>query len=198
MARLPGKFAPAVHDRRPIAREAARQILDHATTFRSIAVVDELKDDRLTLVGLLFESSSALRVQLDRRLTEDVDLPLQWFELLIRLARSPGHHLRMSDLAAQTGLTPSGLTRAIDRLAAAGLVERVPCESDGRGAFAALTPSGLQRITRAVTPHLVHVEEAFTGALTADERVQLLDLLHKVRDRANPAAAAAIPTAPAI
>ena len=107
------------------------EILDHATTVRSIPVVDELKDDRLTLVGLLFESSSALRAQLDRRLAEDVDLPLQWFELLIRLARSPGHHLRMSDLAAQTGLTPSGLTRAIDRLAAAGLVERVPCESDG-------------------------------------------------------------------
>ena len=109
--------------------------------------MDELKDDRLTLVGLLFESSSALRAQLDRRLAEDVDLPLQWFELLIRLARSPGHHLRMSDLAAQTGLTPSGLTRAIDRLAAAELVERVPCESDGRGAFAALTPVGVERIT---------------------------------------------------
>jgi DNA-binding MarR family transcriptional regulator len=178
--------------------ERTREILDHATTVRSIPVVDELKDDRLTLVGLLFESSSALRAQLDRRLAEDVDLPLSWFELLIRLARSPGHHLRMSDLAAQTGLTPSGLTRAIDRLAAAELVERVPCESDGRGAFAALTPVGVERITRAVTPHLVHVEEAFTSALTADERVELLALLHKVRDHVNPAAAAAIPTARAL
>ena len=160
--------------------------------------LDVLDDNRMTLVGLLFESSSALRVELGHRLTEDTDLPLQWFELLIRLARSPGRHLRMSDLAAQTGLTPSGLTRAIDRLAAAGLVDREPCPSDGRGAFAVLTPTGLEHITRAVTPHLRHVEEAFTSALTTEERSQLLDLLHKVRDHVNPAAAAAIPTAPSV
>ena len=104
----------------------------------------------------------------------------------------------MSDLAAQTGLTPSGLTRAIDRLAAADLVERVPCPDDGRGAFAALTPVGYDRITHAVVPHLGHVEEVFTRALDADERVQLLVLLHKVRDHVNPAAAAAVPAAPAV
>jgi DNA-binding MarR family transcriptional regulator len=155
-----------------------------------------LSDDRLTLVGLLFESSSALRVELHNRLSEEVDLPLQWFDLLIRLARSPGHRLRMSDLAAQTGLTPSGLTRAIDRLARSGMVDREPCESDGRGAFAVLTADGLVRITAAVGPHLGHVEDAFTSALSAEERVQLLALLHKVRDHANPAAAAAIPTTP--
>jgi MarR family transcriptional regulator, 2-MHQ and catechol-resistance regulon repressor len=157
---------------------------------------DVLDDDRLTLVGLLFESSSALRVELHHRLSEDVDLPLQWFDLLIRLARSPGHRLRMSDLAAQTGLTPSGLTRAIDRLADATLVDREPCVSDGRGAYAVLTSDGLTRITAAVRPHLGHVEDAFTSALTDDERVLLLGLLHKVRDHVNPAAAAAIPTTP--
>jgi DNA-binding MarR family transcriptional regulator len=160
--------------------------------------MDRLHDERLTLVGLLFESSSALRTQLDQRLADDVDLPLQWFELLIRLARSPGHHLRMSDLAAQTGLTPSGLTRAIDRLARADLVERVPCPSDGRGAFAALTDAGLARITAAVGPHLDHVDECLTSALTLDEQAQLRLLLHKVRDHVNPAAVAAIPRAPAI
>ncbi|HKY66698.1 MAG TPA: MarR family transcriptional regulator [Acidimicrobiales bacterium] len=160
--------------------------------------MDRLTDDRLTLVGLLFESSSALRTQLGQRLNDDVDLPLQWFELLLRLARSPGHHLRMSDLAAQTGLTPSGLTRAIDRLADAGLVERAPCPDDGRGAYAALTPEGLARITHAVGPHLDHVEECFTSALTADERTQLLVLLHKVRDHVNPAAVAAIPRTSAL
>lgn len=157
--------------------------------------MDRLHDDRMTLVGLLFESSSALRAQLDQRLGDDTGLPLQWFELLIRLARSPGHRLRMSDLAAQTGLTPSGLTRAIHRLVDAGLVERIPCDSDGRGAYATLTGSGLERISLAVLPHLDHVEECLTGVLTVDERTQLMGLLHKVRDHVNPAAVAAIPTA---
>jgi DNA-binding MarR family transcriptional regulator len=156
-------------------------------------IVDPLRDDRLTLVGLLFESATALRSQLDRRLDREVELPLQSFELLLRLARSPGHHVRMSDLAAQTSLTPSGLTRAVDRLERADLVERVPCPSDRRGAYAALTPTGLDRIRDAVQPHLGHVEEYLTSALDPHEQALLTDLLRKVRDHVNPAAAAAIP-----
>ena len=155
--------------------------------------MDPLRDDRLTLVGLLFESATALRSQLDRRLDREVELPLQSFELLLRLARSPGHHVRMSDLAAQTSLTPSGLTRAVDRLERADLVERVPCPSDRRGAYAALTPTGLDRIRDAVQPHLGHVEEYLTSALDPHEQALLTDLLRKVRDHVNPAAAAAIP-----
>lgn len=159
-------------------------------------MTDPLDDDRITLVGLLIESTTALRAQLDRQLERDTGLPLQWFELLLRLARSPGRHLRMSDLAAQATLTPSGLTRAIDRLEAAGLAERAPCASDRRGAYAALTARGLERITAAVPPHLEHVEEHLTSALSHDEQQQLAALLRKVRDHVNPAAAAAIPVGP--
>jgi DNA-binding MarR family transcriptional regulator len=155
--------------------------------------VDGLQDDRITLVGLLTESYTALRTELGRGLEHDADLPLLWFELLLRLARSPGHRLRMSDLAAQTSLTPSGLTRAIDRLEATGLVERLPCPSDRRGAFASLTPAGQERIGAAIGPHIRHVERYFTSALAADEQRQLARLLRKVRDHVNPGAAA-VPT----
>jgi MarR family transcriptional regulator, 2-MHQ and catechol-resistance regulon repressor len=159
--------------------------------------VERLRDERLTLVGLLIESTTALRATLDRRLESETGMPLHWFELLLRLARSPGRRLRMSDLAAQTSLTPSGLTRAVDRLEEAGLVERAPCVSDRRGAFASLTSVGLERITAAVEPHLEHVEDALTSVLTSAEQAQLTDLLRKVRDHVNPAAAAAIPLGPA-
>jgi MarR family transcriptional regulator, 2-MHQ and catechol-resistance regulon repressor len=158
---------------------------------------DQLADERMTLVGLLFESTTALRTAFDRGLERDAGMSLQWFDLLIRLARSPGRRLRMSDLAAQTSLTPSGLTRAVDRLEGAGLVVRVPCASDRRGAYARLTTLGLDRIRAAVSPHLEHVEEHLTSALTADEQAQLIDLMRKVRDHVDPAAAAAIPSGPA-
>jgi DNA-binding MarR family transcriptional regulator len=159
-------------------------------------VTDPLSDDRITLVGLLLESSTALRGHLDRRLAAEVGLPLQWFELLLRLARSPGHHLRMSDLAAQTSLTPSGLTRAVDRLEAARLVERTPCPSDRRGAYARLTDEGLARVTAALPSHLDHVDEYLTAVLTPEEQSDLAALLRKVRDHVNPAATAAIPVGP--
>lgn len=155
--------------------------------------MDHLQDDRLTLVGLFAESYKGLSGRLERGLEQECGLSLQWFELLVRLARSPGHRLRMSDLALQTSLTPSGLTRAVDRLEEAGLVERAACPSDRRGAFAALTEGGLARITAAVGPHLGHVEEHLTGLLSADEQRQLAGLLRKLRDHVNPEAATVTP-----
>src|SRR5271166_2746329 len=92
-------------------------------------------DDPVTLIGLVFESASGIRREVGPSLERDYGLPGQSFEVLIRLARSPGGRLRMTDLAAQTALTPSGLTRAVDRLAEAGLVNREACSNDRRGSF---------------------------------------------------------------
>ena len=77
-----------------------------------------------------------------RRLEAERSLSSQSFDVLIRLARTPGSELRMSELAAQTSLTPSGLTRSVDRLQEQGLVARRVCPEDRRGAFAVLTPAG--------------------------------------------------------
>jgi DNA-binding MarR family transcriptional regulator len=150
--------------------------------------VDDLDDDRLTLMGLFVESYKGITATLERRLERDSKLSLQWFEVLLRLARSPGHRLRMTDLAAQTGLTPSGLTRAVDRLSEAGLVERVACPEDRRVAYAAITPAGLDRVVRAVRPHLDDIDELINAALEPAERVQFAALMRKLRDHVNPQA----------
>lgn len=150
---------------------------------------DVLDDERLTLAGLLAESFTGLKHQLHRRLVEECGLTLQSFVLLLRLSRSPDRQLRMSDLADQTSLTPSGLTRAIDRLAEAGLVARVACPADRRGAYAALTTEGLARVRAAVKPHLRHLDDDFVGLLTPREQDQLAVILRKIRDHVNPGAA---------
>ena len=154
--------------------------------------MDQLKDDRLTLVGLLFESSSALRTQLDHRLSEDVDLPLQWFELLIRLARSPGRHLRMSDLAAPDRADAQRADPG-DRPPRRRCARRAgPCPDDGRGRSPRSPPRGTTHHPRSgATPRARR--RGVHQRLDADERVQLLVLLHKVRDHVNPAAAAPPP-----
>ena len=151
---------------------------------------DPFDDERLTAAGLLFEAHAGLSAALGRRLTEETDLPVQWFEVLLRLARSPGHRLRMCDLAAQVALSPSGLTRAIDRLEEAELVVREQCPEDRRVAYAALTPAGLARIEAAVPVHLEHLDEYFVGVLTPEELEQLTAAMRKVRDHVNPDAKA--------
>jgi DNA-binding MarR family transcriptional regulator len=147
-------------------------------------------DDRLTLVGLMGEAWAGMERLSTRRLEAELGLSVVWFEVLLRLVRTPGHRLRMTDLAAQTTLTPSGLTRAIDRLVDAGLVERQHCTEDRRGAFAALTEAGRERIDAAIPTHLEHVEAMLAG-LSATDRRELERLLRVVRANVNPGAVAA-------
>jgi DNA-binding MarR family transcriptional regulator len=149
-----------------------------------------LDDERLTLAGLFFEAHAGLTSLLERRLESECGLTSQWFEVLLRLARSPERRLRMSDLTAQVTLTPSGLTRVIDRLEAAGLVRRETCPNDRRGFNAVLTPEGQARLEKAVPIHIAQLDELFTGVLDAKERAQLERSLRKVRDRLNPCATA--------
>jgi DNA-binding MarR family transcriptional regulator len=95
-------------------------------------------------------------------------MPLAWFEVLVRLADEPQGALRMQDLAERLVLSRSGVTRLVDRLEAAGLIERASCPSDRRGTYAVLTESGRRAletgqplVERAVEEHFGrHLEQA--------------------------------------
>ena len=139
-------------------------------------------DRRLTTVGLLFESAASLRQVLERRLESNAGLSNQSFDVLIRLARTPGNRLRMSELAAQTTLSPSGLTRSVDRLEDTGLVVREICPEDRRGAFAVLTVEGKAVMDEAIPRHVAHIDELLQGVLTLEEEHTLEALLRKLRD----------------
>ena len=144
-----------------------------------------LDDDRLTLAGLFFETHAGLTVELGRHLEADSGLTNQWFEVLLRLARSPDGRLRMSDLAKQVIMTPSGLTRAVDRMEAAGLVHRDHCSNDRRVLYAVLTPKGRRRIEGALPRHIEHLDECFSAHLDAADRAALESALRKLPRRGS-------------
>jgi MarR family transcriptional regulator, 2-MHQ and catechol-resistance regulon repressor len=148
-----------------------------------------LEDDRLTAAGLFFEAHAGLASVLEQGLSTECGLSRQWFEIMLRLARSPQHRLRMCDLAAQTGLSPSGLTRAVDRLESVDFVRRRSCPSDRRVLYAELTAEGLTRIEAAVEVHLVHLDVHFFAHLTVAERAQLERITRKLRDVLRPQSA---------
>lgn len=104
--------------------------------------------------------------QLDRELREEHDLPFAAYDVLLRLTQAPGRSLRMTDLAERVMLSPSGLTRAVDRLVAKGLVQRQPDPEDGRVALACLTEVGRRKLRRAARTHLRGIREHFTGRLS--------------------------------
>ncbi len=108
----------------------------------------------------------------------------------MRLARTPGQALRMSDLAAQTLLTTSGITRVVDRLERDRLVERRACPTDRRGSLAAITKTGLARLDAVLPGHLDLVEKWFTSQLSETELDALLISLRTIRDAVRPEATA--------
>ncbi|MFD1934890.1 MULTISPECIES: MarR family winged helix-turn-helix transcriptional regulator [Nonomuraea] len=146
-------------------------------------------DPRLTAFGLLAEVHAGLVARMSPALASsglsDVD-----FGTLIRLARSPEQSLRMGDLAAQTGLSTSGVTRVVDRLERDGLVVRQACATDRRASYAALTDKGAEKLQALLPQHLMDIEEAFTGLLTEEQLEQFLATLRVIRDVVHPCATA--------
>lgn len=147
-----------------------------------------LDHPHLTTIGLLVEAHAGIAAAAGQRLEADHLLSGQRFEVLLRLVRTPGHHLRMSDLAAQTTLSASGLTRVVDRLVADGLVERAACPSDRRGSFAVLTEAGAARILATVPAHVTQMTDILTGAFSSAELDTFSALLRRLRDTVNPEA----------
>jgi DNA-binding MarR family transcriptional regulator len=145
-------------------------------------LTSEAADERLTTMGLLFESAAGLRRLFHRQVEQSGGHGNQSFDILIRLARSQGNELRMSELAAQASLTPSGLTRAVDRLQEQGLVTRRSCPDDRRGSFAQLTPAGLAEMSQAIPEHLAQVDRVLDEVFTLEEEAQLGVLLRRLRD----------------
>jgi DNA-binding MarR family transcriptional regulator len=92
--------------------------------------------------------------RLDRELRQALGLSLADYEILVHLSESDGDRLSMSDLAARALLSQSRLTYRVDRLEQRGLVERIPCRSDGRKIWARLTPFGYLQLDDAYPIHL--------------------------------------------
>src|SRR5262245_34074442 len=129
---------------------------------------DPLQDDRLTVMGLLAETWTGLAARATAQLAEH-GLGEVEFEVLIRLARTPGGALRMTDLSAQTSLTSSGITRVVDRLVAAGTASRRACTSDRRTTYAEITDLGRERLAGALPGHLALIEHWLLEPLTPEQ-----------------------------
>jgi DNA-binding MarR family transcriptional regulator len=123
---------------------------------------------------------------LDRELRSEHDLPLPAYDVLLRLAGAPERALRMSDLAERVGLSPSGLTRLVDRLEAKDLVRRQPDPSDGRCALARLTDTGLRQLRLAARTHLRGIREHFTGRLSTAQLRNLASALETIAGPHHP------------
>jgi DNA-binding MarR family transcriptional regulator len=127
---------------------------------------------------------SALTEVMEQRLEAAVGMPLAWYDVLVNLYLAPGHALRMSELADTVVLSRSWLTRRVDQLEKAGLVERCSANGDGRGVRARLTREGKRAYLRMERAHTAAVDEFFSQFANASEA----DAIRRVMDRVTGAA----------
>jgi DNA-binding MarR family transcriptional regulator len=140
----------------------------------------KLDERRLGAWRALLASHAALVGRLGEELQEEKGLPLPWYEVLLWLGQAPEGRMRMGELADSLLLTPSGVTRLVDRMESEGLVQRQQCPSDRRGWNAVITPAGRTRLRAAAPVHLRGVEQHFGRHLSDDEADLLADILGRV------------------
>jgi DNA-binding MarR family transcriptional regulator len=129
--------------------------------------------------GYLQSHASILRV-LDAELVAGHGLTSRDYEVLLYLAQAEDRHLAMSALAERTMLTRSGITRLVDGLVAAGLIERLACPNDARVSYAQLTDEGYEKLREASRSHIAGVRRLFVERFSEEELRTLSELLGRL------------------
>ena len=130
-------------------------------------------------VRLLHAHGSLMR-SVEGRLLAEHGLSANDFETLLHLARAEHGVMRRIDLAERLRLTPSGVTRLLDGLEAAGLTERAACPTDARVTYAVITGEGRRLLRAAARTHAAACEELIGAHLSPGELDELAGLLGRL------------------
>jgi len=129
--------------------------------------------------GSVLQVHAALVPEFDRRLREAVGLPLTWYDVLLELSAVEPHRLTMGQLGERVVLSRSRVSRVVDDLGRAGLVERESHPEDARSSYAVLTDAGLARFREAAPVYVSAIDERFC-AMTVAELKNVLTAMRSV------------------
>jgi DNA-binding MarR family transcriptional regulator len=152
-----------------------------------IATAKDAADHGLILAfGRLQGAANRLEYILGRAIEQECGISHLMFEVLLILGRAGGPGLSMGAIGREQVLTTGGVTRLVDRMEAAGLVERAEDPDDRRGRMVRLTPQGEQVAVRAAQVHVENIRRYFLEPLPAAHRERFIEdlrtLSHAARD----------------
>lgn len=133
-------------------------------------------------VTLLSNAKAEILDRIEKALQEAQGLNLNEYAVLRVLEQTDEGRLRMQELAEAVGLSPSGVTRLVERLERKDFVERLACQSDKRSMWASLTEKGRDKAHEASSLYRSRLRELLAPRITEDEARSLVGLLQKVRD----------------
>lgn len=130
-------------------------------------------------VGLLRGHAAATRC-FSALLQRGHGLSLSEYEVLVRLARAPDQRLKRVELVSAVLLTPSGITRLLNRLEDSGLVGKASCKTDARVTYAVLTKAGRAKLDAATRSHVREIHTLLGGEFSKEELSTLASLLARM------------------
>jgi MarR family 2-MHQ and catechol resistance regulon transcriptional repressor len=133
-------------------------------------------------LGHLLGAHATLTRQLSVQLVEEHGLTMSEYEVLFLLSREPEHSMRRIDLSREVRLSPSGITRMLDRLETTGLVEKGACAKDARVTYAVLTDAGMKKLRECAPDHFAAIERLIGERLSEEEVESLSELLGRLSD----------------
>ncbi len=126
------------------------------------------------------QSHASIMRELDAELLAAHGMTSRDYEVLLYLEQATDRRLPMSALSERTMLTRSGITRLVDGLVSAGLIERVSCPNDARVSHALLTDAGYEKLREAGCTHVASIQRLFLERFSPAEIEQLATLLRRL------------------
>ncbi|MGW3915882.1 MarR family winged helix-turn-helix transcriptional regulator [Streptomyces sp. NPDC005070] len=127
------------------------------------------------------ETAEALRAELAGRLQKDCSLSPGDYSVLLALSEAHETRSRSSELAAAVGWERSRLSHHLGRMERRGLIRRVECAADNRGAEVVLADEGARAFREASLPHLRAIRELFVDSLTQEQIAAVGDIAATLR-----------------
>src|ERR687885_503828 len=136
----------------------------------SAGIVLAMDDDALGAWRAFLTAHAHVTRAISRDLA-DAGLPdLSWYDLLWSIYRHPERRLRVNELAREVVLSPTAMSRFVDRVEAAGYVRREPDPHDRRALQVILTDAGVELLRRMWPVYERGIEEDFAAHLGRSAR----------------------------
>jgi len=128
---------------------------------------------------LLIRTQSLFWDRIESQMRREHGLTMARYDVLANLNLAGGR-LGLGDLASAIALSPSGLSKLLDRMEASGLIKRDPDPDDARAAFASITPRGRALVEHARTSHHELLRRTFGQALNDRDVADLTRIMRRI------------------
>ena len=143
-------------------------------------MTDELAPTILSAWRHFLTAHATVVSEIDARLRDAGQIPLNWSDVLIELYEAPTQRLRMSEVADRVLLTRSGLTRLVDKLEQEGYLRRELDPKDRRSFYAVITPQGIAAMRGAWPIYRESINTLFAAHLGEEEAAMLVRIFAKI------------------